>query len=585
MAWHLAKGADELGGSMSGGRGRDRGERHDRGGSGGEGIRAGSRGGVQRGAGSLGARQSGMRGPRGHGRGGPEPGAPHLAGNWPLAVAALIFGAFMVFLDTSIVNIAIPTLETTFGVGTRQIEWVVTVYLLALGVSSPAGGWVADRVGYKRLYLLGIAVFSFGSLLAALSPTLGVMIGARIIQAVGGGMVPAATTALLFQIVPREKLGVANGFRGIAMLLGPAMGPVLGGYLVQYVDWRWIFTINIPVGIAGILIGTMFIPDIPSRKGSRFDRWGFVTAAVGLGCLLFALSEGQSYGWGSFSIVALFYVAACMLIAFVWVELREPDPMLDLRVFKLTSYSAAIAFTVIAGVSLMAGVFFLPIFLQLVRGEGALQAGLVLLPGAAASGLVMPIAGRLYDRIDAKPLVLTGTAILTLATWLFHSVSLTTPDSTIAAWAALRGVGMGLAMMPAITAGISVVPNVGLSRAAAMRNVIQRASGSFGITVLTVLLDAGIATTAAHLSSQVTASSPIARVVAARGTAALVMIHGRIQAVAFAHSLDHVFGVMAGIAALGFIPALFLRGDRGQGAQQAQRRRPAVREPAEAAGE
>jgi len=486
---------------------------------------------------------------------------------WVLASVALIVGMFMSVLDTSIVNIAIPKIETAFGVSTAQVEWVVTVYLLALGVSAPASGWLADRLGYKRLYLIAIGVFTGGSVLAALAPTLHLLVAARVVQAIGGGILPVTTTALMFRIVPRRSLGVANGFRGIALMIAPVLGPVLGGYLVQAGDWRWIFTINVPVGIFGILLAAAAIPEVSGRSSSRFDLPGFLTASFGLGSLLFAVSEGQTYGWGSPLIAGMLAAGLTLLLLFVWVELHAPDPMIDLRILRLRTFSASVVYTVMLNVALFSGVFFIPIFLQLIRGEGAVQAGLVLVPGGIATAIVMPIAGRLYDRFDAKVLVVTGTLVLAGATWLFSTLTLATPDATIAFWSAIRGVGMGLAMMPTLTAGMSVVPRLGISRAAAMRNVVQRASGSFGIAIITVILDGLVLRRASALTAALKAGSAPARAALGLAQAPATLtaaIASRIQQVAFAQSLAHVFGYLALVALLGVVPAFLLRGDRGQ---------------------
>lgn len=467
---------------------------------------------------------------------------------WPLAVVALIVAMFMVILDTSIVNIAIPAVERTFRVGTSQVQWVVTVYLLAIGVAAPASGWLADRIGYKRLYLMGLCVFTAGSVLAAAAPSLPLLVMARVVQALGGGTLPPATTAMMFRIVPRRKLGVANSFRGLALLVGPALGPTLGGYLVQYVDWRWVFLINLPIGIAGMLFGAAVIPEVLGRPDSRFDVWGFATVTVGLGALLLALNSGAQAGWGAPSILTLFAIAAVVLLAFVQIELRVADPMIDLRVLRLTSFSASVVFSIVVSGGLSSVVFFLPIFLQVVRGEGALRAGWVMMPWGVASALVMPVAGRLYDRIDAKLPVVVGTCLLAMSTWLLSGVSLSTSDLTIALWTAVFGVGMGLAMMPAMTAGMSVVPSMGVGRAAAMRNVIQRASGSFGITLLTVILDARIVAAGARRQA----------------------VNSLAYRAAFVHGLHGVFTWLTVVSLLGIVPALLLRGDRGQAAGGAQ---------------
>lgn len=522
----------------------------------------------QGGGGELVAPGRGGRGP------GAAPGPDMVLEHWGLPMLALVVGAFMALLDSSIVNVAIPAMERAFGVGTAQMEWVVTIYLLALGVVVPASGWLGDRLGFKRLYLISLLIFTVGSGLSALAPSLGFLIGARVLQAVGGGMIMPTTMSMVYRIIPRRQLGTATSFFGMAMLLAPAVGPTLGGYLVEYVSWRWIFTINLPIGLVGGLLAAATLPDFGRQEAGRFDAAGFLTASTALFTLLLALSEGQSWGWNSEPIIWLFFIAGVALAAFVWIELSIQRPLLDLRVFRYTQYLLSSLFVLGISVALFAAVFFIPVFLQLARGMGALDTGLILMPGALVTGLFMPVGGRLYDRMGPRVPVVVGTCLLVAATFLFHNLSLTTPDTTIAIWSALRGIGMGLAMMPATTAGMSVIPPAEVGRASAVNNILQRLGGSFGIAFLTVLVDRGIAQ-----------QSSLAAAMYAPGSAAVYGLQGEIEklaatglgqigaefvaythidtliaAASFAHTLDGIFLLLAAIGLATVIPAVMMRG-------------------------
>ena len=215
-------------------------------------------------------------------------GGSGLTGGWLVPVLVALIGAFMSILDTSIVNVAIPTIMNVFNANTSTVAWVVTIYMLVMGIVVPLSGWLGDKLGFKRLYILSMAVFAFGSLLCAMSWSINTLIAARVLQALGGGMIMPTTMAMIYRMVPKKRIGSAMGIFGIALLVAPAIGPALGGYLVEYVNWRWIFTINLPIGVIGILLSLFLLPEFQTREAGRLDIGGALTAATGLFCLLLA---------------------------------------------------------------------------------------------------------------------------------------------------------------------------------------------------------------------------------------------------------------------------------------------------------
>jgi EmrB/QacA subfamily drug resistance transporter len=483
------------------------------------------------------------------------PGRP-----WALALFTIIIGAFMSILDSTIVNIAVPAIMHDFNTNTQGVQWVLTIYLLALGVVTPLSGWLGDRYGYKRVYMLALVIFTVGSALSGLSWSIASLTAARVIQAVGGGLIMPVTTAMVYSIVPRDRLGTAMGFYGLTLLFAPAVGPTLGGYLVQYVNWRLVFTINIPIGVAGLILSSLFIQEIGGRVREPLDRAGFLTSAVGLFALLFALSEGETYGWGSELIVGLLFLSAVALILFVWVELRADHPLINLGVFTHPTFVLSLVIGVITTVALYGGSFYIPLYLQTVRGFGALTTGLVLMPGAIASGFMMPVAGRIYDRAGAKGVALVGLVVLAYGTYLFHHLSVTTTAGTVRDWMVVRGLGMGLVMMPVMTAGLSAIPQPMLGRASAVSNIVQRVSGSLGIAVLTTMLTSLTSQHFAGLAMQ-TGAGAMRQAMPANlpPAAAMYLLYGRLQQQAFTLAINDMFVLMAAVAVLGLIPALMLR--------------------------
>jgi len=383
-------------------------------------------------------------------------------------------------------------------------------------------------------------------------------------------MIMPTTMAMIYRMVPRERIGGGMGIFGIALLVAPAIGPTLGGYLVEYVNWRWIFTINLPIGVVGILLSLFVLPEFQSKHPGKLDAAGALTSAAGLFCLLLAFSKGADWGWGSEPTVLLLGASFFAFVLFVYLELTSANPLLDLRVFKYTTFTMANLTIIATTVGMFAGLFYLPLFLQSIRGIGAMETGLLMMPGALLSGAVMPITGRLYDRIGPRPLVIIGLLLLAGVTFLFHNLNLATATSTIIVWVMFRGMVMSLAMMPAQTAALVDIPTELVGRASALTNIISRVASSFGISVLTSILTSRQAFHGARLSWSLSAANPAAASSLAKAgallgggargrTAALAYLQGMVAKAAFVNAIDDVFLITAAFILLALVPALFLK--------------------------
>ncbi|MDT7669188.1 MAG: hypothetical protein QOC74_1971, partial [Pseudonocardiales bacterium] len=403
--------------------------------------------------------------------------------NWIVPLSVLIVGSFMSVLDTSIVNVAIPRMQVDLNASTDDIEWVVTGYTLALGVIVPLTGWLGLRIGQTRLYILAMIGFALASALCGLAWDLDTMIIFRVIQAIPGGVLPVVTLIILYQIVPREKIGTAMGIYGLGIVVAPAVGPTLGGFLVEYVDWRLIFFINVPIGIVGTTLAVIVFPRIHPTTWPRFDFGGFVTIAYGLFAMLLAFSEGEDWGWTGYRILGLFVSGAFSLALFVIIELEVDTPLLDLRIFSSPAYTQSLLLLGIGVTGLFSALYFLPQYLQRVQGLQELDSGLVLVPGALVLVVLMPIAGRIYDKIGPRYPIAIGMAIMGYGSYLLAQMTPTTPRIDIEMWLAIRNVGIGLSMMPIITAGVSSLPPALTAAGSAMNNVMQRVASSVAVAV------------------------------------------------------------------------------------------------------
>ncbi len=405
-----------------------------------------------------------------------------------LALLVVVFGTFMAILDTSIVNIAIPKMMSVFGVSADEIKWVLTAYMLTMGAVIPLTGYLGDRFGTKKVYLWALIAFTVGSALCGFAWNNSSMIVARIIQGIGGGMIMPVSMAIIYQVIPQEERGMALGIWGIASMAAPAIGPTLSGYIVEHLDWRLIFTINIPIGIVGVILTAILLEEFPKRPTKGFDLLGFVTVAGGLGCILYVLGEGNSIDWSDFTNIFLLITGVFGLILFVANELTCENPLLDLRIMKIWPFTLSILISSGISIALFGAIFLLPLFLQNLQGLTAMQTGMLLFPSAVATALTMPIGGKIFDKVGAKPVVIPGLILLTYGTYEISTITLDTSANTIIWFTVVRGLGMGLAMMPSTTAGMNAVPAHLIGRASSLSNVIRQVAGSVGITVLTTYM-------------------------------------------------------------------------------------------------
>jgi EmrB/QacA subfamily drug resistance transporter len=482
--------------------------------------------------------------------------------SWLIVVLVALIGAFMSILDSTIVDVATTTIMHVFNTDTTTVQWIVTIYMLALGIVVPWSGWMGNRLGLKKLFIYSLAIFTFGSFLCTLSWNINSLIAARVIQAIGGGMIMPTTMAMVSEMVPKEKFGSAMGIFGISLMMAPAIGPTLGGYLVEYVDWRWIFTVNIPIGLLGILLAFFVLPNFEENKAGKVDIPGGITSSIGLFCLLLALSKSSDWGWGSEKIVLLLYISAISIGLFVYLELTCDNPLLNLRIFRYQNFTMANIILIVVTICLNAGVFYMSLFLQNIRGLGAMQAGLLMMPAALISGLLMPISGVLYDRIGPKFMVFSGLIVLAYAQYQFHQLDTSTPFRVIQVWLILRSVGMSFGMMPAQTAALAVIPPKLAGQASAINNIISRVSGSFGIAVLTSVINNRQTMYAGRLAEQITPTNAVIESLLHKfggSGAAYQTLQGLVSQISYVRAIDDIFVIMCVLTVPGLLFSFFLK--------------------------
>jgi DHA2 family multidrug resistance protein len=430
----------------------------------------------------------------------PAGGDDYLRANRWAVLGIIMLGTFMAILDSSIVNVALPHMMSTFGVDRDKIEWVSTGFMLTSAVVMPLVGWLTNRISYKALYLGSLAIFTVASLLCALAWSYESLIAARVLQALGGGAIQPIGMAIVAELFDPHERGRALGIWGTGIMAGPALGPTLGGYLTDAFSWRTIFSVNLPFGVLALIAGMIIMRPLRARGARRpFDLAGFCFLAMALVAGLTALSNGQEKGWQSDYIHVCEGIAVVGAVMFITVELAVEHPILDLRLFLIRNYTLSILLAVFRAVGLFGSVFLFPIFLQNLMGYTPVHAGLWMLPNALAVGVTMPVAGRLADRYSPALLTALGCVMVGGSLVLFGNLDPMSDWTMLVLPQFVRGAGLALMMAPLMAAALNAVPRHELPMASSFLNVSQNVGGSLGIALLNNFVTNSIHTHAVRL--------------------------------------------------------------------------------------
>ena len=496
-----------------------------------------------------------------------SPDSPGLDRELLRLASVVVLGTIMSILDTTIVNVAIETLGRELHSSLSSIQWVTTGYLLALATVIPLTGWAMERFGAKRMWMLSVTLFMAGSALCGLSWSTESLIVFRVLQGFGGGMILPIGQAILAQAAGPQRMGRVMSVIGVPTLLGPVLGPVIGGLIVDHFSWRWIFFVNLPVGAVALALAARVLPAADVRRARPpLDLGGLLLLSPGLAALVYGLSElGIEGGFGSWRVIAGLAAGALLLVGFVMhARAAGGRALIDLRLFRDRAFAAASGTTLVFGVSLFGAMFVLPLYYQVVRGQGALDAGLLLAPQGLGAATAMPIAGRLTDRLGAGRVVPFGVVLALIGTGIYTQLTADTSFALLAVALYIRGVGLGATMMPSMAAAYQTLDRDAVPRATTSINIIRTVGGSLGTAILSVILERQIATELSAVGSGDAGTGSLGRL---RG--ASTEPHSGL----LAHAFGHTFWWAVGLTALALIPALFLP------RQPAATRRRAAAEP------
>jgi MFS transporter, DHA2 family, multidrug resistance protein len=505
--------------------------------------------------------------------------APH---KWLIAGSVMI-GTIMAVLDTSIVNVALADMSGTLGATIEQITWVVTGYMLANVLVMPIIGMLAARFGRKNLYLASLAIFTVASMLCGLARSLETMVLVRAFQGIGGGVLMTIAQAILRETFPAKEQGLAMGIFGMGVVLAPAFGPTLGGWITDSYSWPWIFYINVPIGIVNYVLVQRFVEDpvYLAREKGRIDWAGLAFMITGLGAIQLMLEEGSRYDWFSSEfIVRLAALGVMGLALFVWRELTTDRPAVDLRIMKNSAFSSATMIGGVLGMGLMGSIFLLPLFLQNILRFNATQSGVALMPRSLAMAVLMPIGGKFYNKLGPRLMVAAG---LTLSAMSFVQLAHMTVDTGFSdlLWPQiLQGAGFSLVFVALTTAAFASVERPKITAASGLYNVVRTVFGSIGIALAASQLTSTAAANHAILAESAGMANPAASAWVAQATAgmmrtgvdaytarmrALRLLDASITRQSVVLALNHVFVLIAILFVFALPLVLLLRAGHAEG--------------------
>jgi EmrB/QacA subfamily drug resistance transporter len=462
--------------------------------------------------------------------------------------AVVVLGTIMTILDVTIVNVAIPTLGEEFGASISTIQWVLTGYMLAFASVIPLAGWLTERFGAKQVWLASLGLFLFGSALAAAAWSIGALIAFRVVQGLGAGTILPVGQTMLAQAAGPQRMGRVMSVIGVPMLLGPILGPVIGGAIVDAASWRWIFLVNLPVGAVAIVLAQRLLPDAHPRLDQRLDLRGLALLSPGIALFLYGISEaGSEGGFSSPRTIVATLLGLALVAGFVWHAIRRgKDALIDLTLFTRRGFAVGAATNFVLGLALFGALILLPLYYQLVRRESPLDTGLLLVPQGLGAAVAMPAAGWLTDRYGARLVVPVGMIVALAGTLVFLTVTEDTSYALLSGALFLIGAGLGSTIMPSMAVAFGSISRDAVPRGSSALNTIQRIAGAIGTALFAIVLQR-------QLSSGVPSLQGGIEEIARLGPAA----HARI-APALADAFAQTFWIAVVLILVALVPALLL---------------------------
>ncbi|MEI4800005.1 DHA2 family efflux MFS transporter permease subunit [Bacillus sp. FJAT-51639] len=494
--------------------------------------------------------------------------------NVKVVLAVLIFGMFVSILNQTLINVALPALMNEFNVSTSTAQWLTTGFMLVNGVLVPISAFLVSRFTYRSLFLAAMLFFTAGSMICAVSGSFTMMMTGRVVQAVGAGILMPVGMNIFMTIFPPHKRGAAMGLLGIAMILGPAIGPTLTGWVIQNYTWNVMFYAMFIIGLLIIVLALKYFTLKQPVAKATLDIFGVIASSIGLGSLLYGFSEAGNNGWSSMEVIIAIVIGIIGLSLFIWRQLTVDNKMLDLRVFSYSAFTSTLLINAIVTMALYGGMILLPVYLQNIRGFTPIDSGLLLLPGSLIMGMMGPFAGKLFDRYGIRPLAIFGLILTTYATYQFTHLTLDTPYSEIMRDYIIRSFGMSFIMMPIMTAGMNALPMKLISHGTATQNTSRQVAGSIGTALLITIMTQQMTNHMADYANAITTTNPIIvnklsqmgqSVAAMTGSAqagnalSSQMLFGQVSKLSVINGINDAFWIATILTAIALVLSFFLQ--------------------------
>ncbi|AWE08268.1 MFS transporter [Lysinibacillus sp. 2017] len=475
-----------------------------------------------------------------------------------LMIAVLFVGAFVAFLNNTLLNVALPSIMTAFDIKDYStVQWLATGYMLVSGVLVPASAYLITKFRTRPLFLISMGIFVVGTALAAFAPSFGLLVTGRMIQAAGAATMSPLLMNVMLISFPVEKRGQAMGIFGLVMILAPAIGPTLSGWIVEHYDWSVLFKMILPIAIVALLLAVWKLEDVLPNRPAKIDILSLVLSTIGFGGLLYGFSTASSAGWGAFEVWGTISIGAIGLVWFIVRQFRLEEPLLDLRIYTYPSYALASVVSMVLAVAMFSGMILTPAYVQNVRGIEPFEAGLMMLPGAIVMGIMSPITGKLFDKVGPRILAVVGLAIATGATIGLGFLEVDSTYTFIITMYTIRMLGISMVMMPIMTNGLNALPNRLNPHGTAMNNTAQQVAGAIGTAVLVTIFNSHTKTRAAEIVADMKANTTPG---AAQPSAEqLEQIQEQIMQQAMLDGITYSFFIAAGVTVIALIIALFLK--------------------------
>lgn len=468
-------------------------------------------------------------------------------------IAVLMIGAFIAFLNNTLLNIALPAIMSEFLVEAATVQWLTTGFMLVNGVLVPATAFFIQKYSVRRLFLVAMGLFTFGTILAGFSPTFSLLLTGRMTQAAGSAILMPLLMNVMLVSFPVEKRGTAMGFFGLIMMGAPAIGPTLSGFLVEQFGWRMLFHFITPVAVIVFLVGFFLLKDKKDYVNLRLDITSLVLSSVGFGGVLYGFSSAGNVGWNSPLVYGTITVGVISLVTFIIRQLKQDKPMLNFKIYQYPMYSLAAAISMVISMAMFSGMILFPIYVQTLRGISPLDAGLLMMPGAILMAVMSPINGRLFDKFGGRILALTGLTLITVTSYYFSNLTLETSYMTLMLLFSIRMFGMSMVFMPVSTNGLNQLPKRFYPHGTAMNNTMQQVSGAIGTALLITVMSTRTNTYAKDFETTM---------ININGTMTpevMAEMNEKVMMLAMLEGINDAFLVSVFLSALAFILALFIK--------------------------